>query len=221
MDLTTTVRSSACSSLPLPDTQFRCPVLLVWSCPSCWCGPGILPVLMWTLVTGPVHQSCWSHPSSYPAGVVLSQLLVWSWYPPSPDVDSGDWSRPPVLLVTSQFLSCWNGPSPAGHIPVPILLEWSQSCWSHPSSYPAGMVPVLLVTSQFLSCFPFLMRSHSLVIVWCHSILVITCWSPIQLLGWLGAAYNFCSVLLHQNMYFTSMELQNNVLYTHLRSHGG
>ena len=143
----TTVRSSACSSwhlrrtryhshfqIPSSDTQFICPrgpapVLLVWSCPSCWCGP--VPVAGVVLVSS--QSWCglwWLVPSTSPAGhIPVPILLVWS------------------------CPSCWCGP---GILPV---LMWTlvtgpvhQSCWSHPSSYPAGMVPVLLVTSQFLSC---------------------------------------------------------------------
>ena len=100
--------------------------------------------------------------------------------------------RGPVHLSQS----CWCGLVPVAGVVLSQLLL-------------AGMVPVLvlmwtLVTgdwscpspdaSQFLSCWngpipdAFLMRSHNPIPVWSHGSLVITCWSPIQLLGWLGAA---------------------------------
>ena len=104
-----------------------------------------------------------------PVLLVTSQFLS-CWNGPSPILL--EWSQScwshPSSLVTSQFLSCWNGPSPAGHIPVPILLEWSQSCWSHPSSYPAGMVPVLLV----LSCWNGPSPAGPILLEWSQS-----CWS--------------------------------------------
>ena len=90
--------------------------------------------------------------------------------------------RGPVHLSQS----CWCGLVPVAGVVLSLV-------WSCPSccSQSAGMVPVLVLMWTLLtgdwSC-PSPDSSHNPIPVWSHGSLVITCWSPIQLLGWLGAA---------------------------------